>query len=74
MTNDLRMRTKEKDNFAMQLSETNDALAEKSKILEEKIKETERINKRLVGRELRMIELKKQIEDQNNDASGRNDV
>lgn len=61
MTKHLQEETQAKVDIANNLKETNKKLLKQSKTLEQKIKEIEKINKHLVGRELKMVELKDQL-------------
>lgn len=63
ITDDLRKRTKENETINQQLESLNQNLKEKSVELQEKVKEVEEVNKHLIGREMRMIELKNELEE-----------
>ncbi len=61
MTSDLRRKNEENERIKSELKKTNLVIEEKAKILSDKVAEVESINKHMVDRELRMIELKKQL-------------
>ena len=67
MTNDLNERTKENEKITRELAEVNVNLKKQSEKLAEKIEEVELINSHLIGRELKMVELKDQLKKQSND-------
>lgn len=62
ITKDLEKRTKENEKIRVDLEITNKHLEENSKNLAEKVAEFERVNKLMVGRELRIQELKEEVD------------
>jgi len=58
MTDDLRKRTNENEIIAKKLEDSNLTLKDNEKKLQEKVNEYERLNKLMVDRELKMVELK----------------
>lgn len=66
MNRDLLEQTEENEKIKSQLKEVNTNLKKQAKELAKKIEETEKINSLMVNRELRMIELKKQLNKKQN--------
>ncbi|MBX2866773.1 CHASE domain-containing protein [Candidatus Kaiserbacteria bacterium] len=67
ITNDLNRRTEENEKIAQELEKVNEDLKKQSAILEQKVDEVERINEHLVGREIKMVELKEKLKKEGKD-------
>jgi CHASE1-domain containing sensor protein len=63
MTEDLKKKTEENERIRKDVELVNHNLKDQTEVLAEKIRQVELANRLMVGRELKMIELKKQLEE-----------